>query len=330
MSRRWRVTLFILSMVAAAGALSQVHKMPRTLAAFRFAFDLLPDLAAIFLALVLAAAGLALLFLPEELKRLEDQRRLRVIIATVLLAIGVVFGGGGVVSDLVQKHEDKTAAAEEKTEAKKERDKLTDQIGELIKQQQLAHANQEILQAQLNTVTEKNMPELLGGVKQIANPKAGPKPDVSLRFVYPKSPALMIVNRSDVLAREIKWEVALWNVDLPDRNDPLPIPVAVFDWLIKGKEGGPMNLFDTPNVASLLKPGNRLLGSASVMCPECIRGRTFLVYLIWNEGGWFSELPEATSGTVYIPTNFSKDYREAYFRMIEAIPNKSRIPIAGR
>ena len=56
-------------------------------------------------------------------------------------------------------------------------------------------------------------------------------PDVALRFVYPKSPALVLVNQSAVIARDIKWTVVLWNMDLPDRNDPLPIPVSTFDWI---------------------------------------------------------------------------------------------------
>jgi hypothetical protein len=75
--------------------------------------------------------------------------------------------------------------------------------------------------------------------------------DVSLRFVYPKSPALILVNNSDVIAKNIKWSVALWNMDLPDRNDPLPIPVSTFDWIKPHDEGGPQNLFNTPLVCPL-------------------------------------------------------------------------------
>ena len=153
-------------------------------------------------------------------------------------------------------------------------------------------------------------------------------PDVTLSFVYPDAPALMIENQSESLARDIKWFVALWNMDLPDRNDPLPIPVSIFDWLRPHSKGGPLDLFKSPLVAPLLNKGNRLFGSASVLCPECARGRTFIVYIVWGEGGWFSEIEHEKSGSVIMPSNFLKDTREAYFRQLEAsIPQSQRIPI---
>lgn len=155
--------------------------------------------------------------------------------------------------------------------------------------------------------------------------------DVALRFVYPKSPALMILNLSDSIARDIKWAVVVWNMDLPDRNDPLPIPVSTFDWLKPRDEGGPQDLFNGPLVAPLLKTGNRLFGSASVDCPACARGRTYIVYIVWGEGGWFSEVENGKSGRIIIPPNFLKDSREKYFKTLEAtIPEISRLPIGER
>ena len=156
-------------------------------------------------------------------------------------------------------------------------------------------------------------------------------PDVALRFVYPKSPALILVNQSSVVARDIKWMVALWNLDLPDRNDPLPIPVSTFDWIRPHDEGGPQNLFDGPLVAPLLKAGNRLLGSASVACPECARGRTYVVSIRWGEDGWFSEVESETSGKVLIPPNFLEPSRIEYFKGLEVmVPTQSRTPIGER
>jgi hypothetical protein len=35
------------------------------------------------------------------------------------------------------------------------------------------------------------------------------RPDLALRFVYPASPALIIVNQSAVIAKDIKWAVVL-------------------------------------------------------------------------------------------------------------------------
>ena len=150
-------------------------------------------------------------------------------------------------------------------------------------------------------------------------------PDVKLSFIYAKSPALIIVNPSDLIAREIKWTVVLWNMDLPDRDEPLPIPISTFDWVRPHDESGPENLFGAETVAPLLKPGNRLFGSASVLCPECIRGRTYIIYIIWGESGWFSELESERSGDVLTPSDFHKETREQYFKQLEAlVPEASR------
>ena len=84
-------------------------------------------------------------------------------------------------------------------------------------------------------------------------------------------------------------------------------------------------------VLRLLKPGDRLLGSAAVNCPECERGRTYIVYIVWGEGGWFSEVKDETSGRILIPKNFLKETREAYFTNIEAeVPEAARMPIQER
>jgi hypothetical protein len=156
-------------------------------------------------------------------------------------------------------------------------------------------------------------------------------PEIALRFVYPKSPALVIVNSSNSLARDVKWTVYLWNMDLPDRDDPLPIPISTFDWIKPHQESGPLNLFSGPNIAPLLKPGNRLFGSASVNCPNCVRGRTYIVYIVYGNGGWVSEVEDEKEGRLIIPRNPRKETREEYFKNLEArIPNELRIPISER
>ena len=155
--------------------------------------------------------------------------------------------------------------------------------------------------------------------------------DVALRFIYPEEPALMIVNQSNLGARDIKWQVTLWNMDLPERNDPLPIPTSTFDWLRGHTEGGPQNLFGTPTVAPLLKSGNRLFGSATVDCPQCSRGRTYIVYIVLGKGGWLSEVKNETRGRILIPPNFLKETREKYFKFLEAAARpKMRTPIQLR
>jgi hypothetical protein len=152
--------------------------------------------------------------------------------------------------------------------------------------------------------------------------------DVELRFVYTERPALVIVNRSGVVAKDIKWMVAVWNLDLPDRTDPLPIPVQTFDWIPANNEGGPQDLFNGPTVAPLAKTGDRLFGSASVNCPDCFKGRTYVVHIILGSGGWFAEVETEKLGVVLIPPKFTKSDLAAYFATLEAdVPVASRIQI---
>lgn len=70
----------------------------------------------------------------------------------------------------------------------------------------------------------------LAVLKAKAPPAAAP-PNVEARFVYDGDPNLVIMNVSDAIARNIKWAVGVWDLDLPERNDPLPIPIATFDWI---------------------------------------------------------------------------------------------------
>jgi|GEM_PF-6507525 hypothetical protein len=164
--------------------------------------------------------------------------------------------------------------------------------------------------------------------QSIPQPPKESMADVGLYFVYPKSPVLMIENLSDSLVRDIKWTVQVWNMDLPDRNDSLPIPIQTFDWVKGHDQGGPLGIFNSPLVSPLLKDGNRLFGSASVDCPTCTRGRTYIVYIVWGQGGWYSELENEKDGRIIVPKNALRDGREAYFKALEVmIPEINRLPI---
>jgi hypothetical protein len=169
-------------------------------------------------------------------------------------------------------------------------------------------------------------------LKAAAPPETQPKsqyPDITARFIYAKAPSLVILNPSGTIAREIKWSVAIWNMDIPERNDPLPVPIATFDWIRPHSESGPLDLFGIPTVAPLIKPGDHLFGSVSIICPECTRGRTYIVYVIWGEGGWFSEDKGEKSGGLIIPPNFLRETRETYFRQLEEMyPDSTRTPIS--
>ncbi len=155
-------------------------------------------------------------------------------------------------------------------------------------------------------------------------------PDVALRFIRPQAPVLVIVNPSEVVASQIKWALTLWNMDLPERNDALPIPIQTFEFIRPHQESGPLDIFGSALIAPLLKPGNRLFGSASVDCPSCARGRTYIVSIIWGSGGWFAEVPDEKDGKVLTPRNLLRETREAYFKELDAkVPTNLRISIGG-
>jgi hypothetical protein len=183
-------------------------------------------------------------------------------------------------------------------------------------------------------------PVSLAGASTAVAPVAPNSPDVTLRFVYPTSPALVLVNESSVVARSIKWTVVLWNLDdprtyanpapIPDAHDPLPIPVSTFDFLRPGTTGGPQGLFNTPLVRPHVKEGQRLFGSASVICPECERGHTYIVSIVFGRGGWYTEVLDWKEGEMATPKKFTKDGVEEYYKnLLSRVPEANRIPITG-
>ena len=93
-------------------AVRRIPEMPHVRALLRPVFDLLPGVAGYFLAM----GGVALLFMSEELKRLERHRKLRVALATLIFAVGL----GAVVSDSIQKADDKATAQAERGELMKQ------------------------------------------------------------------------------------------------------------------------------------------------------------------------------------------------------------------
>jgi hypothetical protein len=158
------------------------------------------------------------------------------------------------------------------------------------------------------------------------------QPDVTLRFVYPTTPNVQLVNDSGIVAREIKWAVILFNLDAATKSpfNPLPIPFSTFDFLRGHTNGGPMGFLDAPDVRPLVHKGDRLCGSASVICPDCGRGHTYLVYIVVGEGGWFSEVLSVTSGTPLIPKHLTEAEVMPLVNMILSTPETLRVAIAER
>lgn len=171
-------------------------------------------------------------------------------------------------------------------------------------------------------------------VATVATPVvAATVPDVTMRFIRPSAPALVLVNDSPVVAKQIKWVVLLYNLDdlknysnpAFDSVEPLPIPIAIFDFLRPGTKSGPLSLFGLPTVRPHVKAGDRLIGTAGVSCPDCKQDRAFVVSIKYGESGWFGELPH---GDTLVPTKSLKPFMQQFYEVLSAtIPEKDRITI---
>jgi hypothetical protein len=131
-----------------------------------------------------------------------------------------------------------------------------------------------------------------------AEPQSNPKletpaelPDISLVFVYPQAISVLIVNTSNVLLRDPKYFMVIWDLDIEGRTDPLPIPAVTLtgEWIWPHTAIGPNQVITQPQVAPLVKRGDHLMGCATVDCLTCGNAKGYWIYAIYGEGGWFAE-----------------------------------------
>lgn len=104
-------------------------------------------------------------------------------------------------------------------------------------------------------------------------PKEQPKPDISMRLVYPNSIAYQLLNRSNVLIRTPRWAPLIWNLDNGDRN-PLRIATQSADFIRAHEALRPWSLVAPDNVTPA-KEGDHLFGFISVSCPTCRRTKAY-------------------------------------------------------
>jgi hypothetical protein len=173
--RRWIIAIAILLGIAAIVVIAL--KKPNIFKFLRPAFNLLPDIAAIFLALFLAALGIALFVVPEKLKKLEDHPKLRFAVALGLVIIALLVGVGGVISSFVQKAEQKGILEKEKEEARIERVELRKQVSTLINSAQFQATSDDIknLGSQMKTGFDRVASAIEG--KKISTPEPKPEPE---------------------------------------------------------------------------------------------------------------------------------------------------------
>jgi hypothetical protein len=185
-------------------------------------------------------------------------------------------------------------------------------------------------------------------LEQAAKPKPAEttteRPDVTLSFANPPFPTVLLTNQSSQTLKDIKYSVYLWNIDdprtynnphsaeHPEMHDPLVIPTATFDFLRPHQSSNQQDIFATSLVLPYLKKGNRLIGTASVDCPDCDEGHTYIVGITWGEGGWYYEIKEVNGeklkGRTLIPEHPSKEAVQIYYaKILSLAPEADRIPI---
>ena len=154
---------------------------------------------------------------------------------------------------------------------------------------------------------------------------------ISMRFfMSPKSnpgPSFTVVNQSDVIAKNVRWGIALWDTRFADQASTIPILTYPIDWIKPQEQIGTVGLFGQP--PAQVNTGDRLVGSAAVDCPDCVP-KSYVLFVIWGEGGWYGETGKRWKGKIVLPADgVSKAGREAYFKAIAGIiPPNSRIPLS--
>ena len=155
------------------------------------------------------------------------------------------------------------------------------------------------------------------------------RPDIALKLVYPAGVAVMMVNESDVVLREPKYVPAMWNLDREKWSEPLPIPVESGDWIRPREALLPMVFIGQDRILTLLKQGDRLVGVISVTCPDCIRTKSYWVYIKHGIEGWFSEIPQEQIVDLNALAKGIPTIRKDTDRFFASIPEEKRIKVIG-
>ena len=98
------------------------------------------------------------------------------------------------------------------------------------------------------------------------------KPDVALTFSNPKMAIVSVWNISSTVVQQPKYGVHLLNVDEAVTSvNFLPIPTHLGDYIQPRQRLGPNQMLESLEIQPHLKEGDRLIGWAYVMCPDCPR-----------------------------------------------------------
>lgn len=179
--------------------------------------------------------------------------------------------------------------------------------------------------------TDKSAAEIVTGVTarlaSLLPPPAAP-PNVTACLVDSKRPALVLVNSSDVVAEQIMYSYALFDLDANNPNEPLHIPTAKAEFIRPHQAGGPENIFDSVVGPPATKDGDRIVGSIAISCPRCAIGRTYLVSITLGTTGWFALVEGRKDGLLEAP--IFTDPTKSFFSAAGFLPLLDKIPLDKR
>ncbi len=79
------------------------------------------------------------------------------------------------------------------------------------------------------------------------------------------------------------------------------------------KEG--LKMFAIPPYLASFKAGKQIPWFRISFIPNCIRGRTYIICIVWGQNGWFAEVEEEKSGKTLIPSNFLRKTEKSTLRL---------------
>lgn len=154
-------------------------------------------------------------------------------------------------------------------------------------------------------------------------------PHVVLMFGAPKSDAVVSAwNVSDVVARDVYWEVGLINIDWQtDPNDiVLPIRTQSATFVKPRSRSGPHAMIGEPRVKQRVRPGDRLVGWASTTCADCPR-EAYWLYIEQGKEGWSARMDEAAPNIIGV-LRLAGEGQRFLDAVMAAVPQSQRLPMA--
>jgi hypothetical protein len=155
------------------------------------------------------------------------------------------------------------------------------------------------------------------------------KPDIMLGLTSPKEFLISMLDNSNVVLRDPKYELGIADLDVNDSGLPklLPIPVSNGDWIRPHEALGPNFIF-TPTIKEIVKPGHRLFGFGMVLCPECKVNRCYWIYAVFGQDGWYSAMPDGFCPDVTKLMGVMQDVRDKGDTYLNSlVPPAIRTPI---